>query len=397
MKKNILFILNNLNCGGAEKSLISILNSIDYGKYNVDLFLFKHEGIFLSKVPDEVNLLPEPVNYQYFDMPIKKSISELVKKGKLRVALNRIRLGYFAKTEKNGSVIEQKIWRYLSNSLEKLHKEYDVAIGYQEKSPIYFCIDLVNAKKKLGWIHTDYRKLGVNQYIDQRYFQHLDYLITVSDELENQIKEIFPEHGEKMRCIHNIISTSMIRSLSLEKANFMDEYNNQISIVSVGRLAKEKGLDLSLDAIEILVKKGYVVTWFLIGEGNMRGELEKRIKEKNLDNNVVLLGVKDNPYPYIKHSDIYIQTSRFEGKSIAIEEAKVLAKPILLTNFSTAGNHIIHGETGLISHMDPISIAENLEKLIVNRDLINSFSENLQERNYGTEDEINKLYELIEA
>ena len=136
----------------------------------------------------------------------------------------------------------------------------------------------------------------------------------------------------------------MINKLSSEKVDFKEDSDTSISLISVGRLAKEKGLDISLEAVDILVHKGYNIKWYLIGEGNMRSVLEKTIEEKKLTDRVIFLGQKENPYPYIKESDIYIQTSRYEGKSISIDEAKVLAKPIVITNFDTAKNHIINGE-----------------------------------------------------
>lgn len=396
LKKNILFIMNKLVCGGAEKSLISVLETIDYSKYNVDLFLFKHEGIFLTKLPKKVTLLSEPTNYQYIDLPIKKSLIELIRKKDYKLAANRGILGYLAKTEKNGAVIEQKLWRYLSKSLNNLQKEYDVAIGFQEKNPIYFCIDKVKAKRKIGWIHTDYNKLGIDRNKENDYFNKLDYIVTVSEELVNILKGSFPNNEKKIKCIYNIVSSKMIKKMSIEKVDFKEESDTNISLISVGRLAKEKGLDISLEAVNILVNKGYDIKWYLIGEGNMRGILEKIMKEKKLADRVIFLGQKENPYPYIKESDIYIQTSRYEGKSISIDEAKILAKPIVITNFDTAKNHLINGKTGIISKMDAVSVADSIELLIKEEDLRTGLIENLNKEDFGTESEIKKLYKLIE-
>lgn len=395
MKKNVLFVMNNLNCGGAEKALISLLEVVDYSKYNVDLFLFKHKGIFINKLPKAVTLLPEPVNYKYFDMPIKKSLAELIKKGDFRTAFSRGVLGYLAKTESNGAIIEQKLWRYMSDSIDEIKKEYDVAIGFQEKNPIYFCVDKVRAKRKIGWIHTDYNKLGIDYSKEKPYFGKLDYIVTVSQELVNILKGRFPEYEKKIMCIHNIVSPRMIKKMSLEKVDFKENDNKSISLISVGRLAKEKGLDISLEAFDILVKKGYDIKWYLIGEGNVREELENGMRERKLEERVKLLGVKENPYPYIKQSDIYIQTSRYEGKSISIDEAKILAKPILITNFETANNHIKNNINGLIAEMDSVSVANNLELLIKEEKLRNKFINNLKKEELGTEDEVNNLYELI--
>jgi glycosyltransferase involved in cell wall biosynthesis len=395
VKKNLLFIMNKLVCGGAEKSLISLLETLDYTSYNVDLFLFKHEGIFLKKLPNEVNLLPEPKNYHYIDLPLKKSLTELIKNKDYRLVLNRSVLGYFAKTEKNGAIIEQKFWRFLASSLKDLPKVYDVAIGYQEKNPIYFLADKVKAKKKIGWIHTDYKKLNINLEKEEEYLRKLDYIVTVSDELVYILKDMFPNCGKKIECIHNIISNKTIGNLSLEQVDDMDT-EGAITLISVGRLAKEKGLELTLNAVDIMINKGYDIKWYLIGEGDQKQLLENAIKVKGLENRVIFLGLKDNPYPYLKKSDIFIQTSRYEGKSISIEEAKILGKPIVITNFATATNQISHGKTGLIADMSEFSIAEQIESIINNKDLKDKLCDNLSKGNYGTETEVNKLYNLIE-
>lgn len=396
MKKNILFVMNHLVCGGAEKSLISLLETLDYTRYNVDLFLFAHQGLFMNQLPKEVNLLPEPSNYKYFDMPIKSASIELLKNGNFKTAFNRGVLGYFAKTEHNGAVMEQKFWRFLSTSIDELQKDYDVAIGFQEKNPIYFCVDHVKAKTKIGWIHTDYNKLGISVKKDKVYFSKIDYLVTVSEDLVDIIKLQFPEYEHKIKCIHNVISSSMIHKMSLEKVEFKKAEDNSISLISVGRLAKEKGLEITLEAFNLLLEKGYNLKWYVIGEGNVKPELEKSIREKRLEDRVTFLGLKDNPYPYIQQADIFVQTSRYEGKSISINEAKILAKPIIITNFETASSHINHNYNGIIAEMDAISVANELERLILDENLKIKFKTNLEKEELGTETEIDKLYKLIE-
>jgi glycosyltransferase involved in cell wall biosynthesis len=350
----------------------------------------------LKKLPKKVTLLPEPENYQYIDLSIRESLTNLIKKKDFKLAASRSMLGYLAKTEKSGAIIEQKFWRYLSKSLNDLQKIYDVAIGFQEKNPIYFCVDKVKAKRKIGWVHTDYNKLGTDLQKDNDYFNKLDYIVTVSEGLVGILKELFHDNENKIKCIHNVVSTRMIKKMSIEEIDFKKDSESSISLISVGRLAKEKGLDISLEACEILINKGYDIKWYLIGEGNMREVLEKAIDEKNLTNRVSFLGQRENPYPYIKESDIYIQTSRYEGKSISIDEAKVLAKPIVIANFDTAKNHIIDGVNGIISKMDAISVADSIELLIKQKELRTRLIENLNKEDFGTESEINKLYKLFE-
>lgn len=395
MKKKILFVMNNLNCGGAEKALVSLLETIDYTLFDVDLFLFKHEGLFLSKLPKTVNLLPEPVKYKYFDMPMKSAVIQLLKQIDIKTISNRAVLSYLAKTENNGALIEQKLWRFLSRSLGELNKEYDIAIGFQEKNPIYFCVDKVRAKIKLGWVHTDYNKLGIDINRESYYFKKLDHVVTVSEELVGILKDNFPSCSEKFLCVRNIVSSKIIRKMSMEQVEFKKGSSKSISLISVGRLAKEKGLDLTLDALDILVRKGYDLFWYLVGDGNMKSELEGTIKEKGLEGRVIFLGMKENPYPYIRQADIYIQTSRYEGKSISIDEAKILAKPILITNFETAKNHVINYHDGIIAQMDALFVAKELEMLILKEQLRNRLKENLLKEDFGTEKEVEKLYSLI--
>ncbi|PRD09376.1 glycosyl transferase [Bacillus sp. MYb56] len=392
MKKDVLFVINNLNCGGAEKSLISLLNTMDYSRYNVDLFLFKHEGLFLNKIPKKVNVLEEPSEYQLFDMPIKAAIMKCLRQGRLDIALSRVCAGYIFKSEKNKARCEQRVWRYLSKSLQNISKKYDVAIGYLEKNPVYFCIDKVNANKKIGFIHTDYDKLGMDPNIDMGYFRSLDHIVTVSEECANVLKQRFSIYNDKIGVIHNIVSPSTINKMSQEE---VDLERKGVKLVSVGRLSHEKGFDLAIEACKNLVGDGYEIKWYIIGEGEGRGKLEKMIEENHLQNHFLLLGLKENPYPYIREADIYVQPSRFEGKSIAIDEAKILHKPIVVTNFSTAKDQIKNEENGLMIDMDAHSLSEGIKKLIHNEELRNKLIKNLSDEELGTESEIKKLYTLF--
>lgn len=394
MKKNLLFVINNLNCGGAEKALISLLETIDYSVYNVDLFLFKHEGLFFNKIPAQVKLLKEPFGYQYFDMSIKAAIIECVKKGRLDIVLSRICAGYVFNTEKNRARCEQRVWKYLSKSLSKINKQYDTAIGYLEKNPIFFCIDKVNAKKKIGFIHNDYDKLGMDPKFDMEYFSLLDNIVTVSEECANVLKQRFPMFKQKVEVMYNIVSPNIINKLAQAEVNM--NYKD-IKLMSIGRLNYQKGFDMAIEACKLLVSKGYKIKWFVIGEGEDRAKLEKMIKENNLEGIFVLLGMKENPYPYIREADIYIQPSRFEGKSIAIDEAKILHKPIIVTNFSTAKDQITNKVNGLIVDMSSKTIALGIKQLIGDPTLRAKLMINLSQETLGTEAEIKKLYELIEA
>lgn len=392
MKKKVLFVMNNLSCGGAEKALISLLQTIDYNLYDVDLYLLKHTGLFLDKIPKQVNLLEEPDEYKYYDMSIKNAVMECLKLGKFDIALYRIIAGAIIKIEKNKTRCEQRIWKYLSRSLDGIGTMYDIAVGFLEKNPIYFCVDKVNASKKIGFIHSDYDKLGMDHILDQPYFAKLDRVVTVSDECGNILRSRFPMHSHKINVMHNIISPMAIHKLSREKVT-MD--SAEIKLVSVGRLNYYKGFEMAIDSCLILIQWGYSVKWYVIGEGEERGNLEKLIHEKGLNGIFILMGMKENPYPYIKEADIYVQPSRFEGKSIAIDEAKILQKPIVVTNFNTVYDQIKNTENGIIVDMTAESISEGIKTLIENEDLRNYLKINLANEQLGTESEIHKLYEIF--
>ena len=392
--KKILFVVNNLNCGGAEKALLSLLQTLDYSQVEVDLFVVKHEGVFFKSLPKEIKVLPEPKNIRFFYMSTIKSLFLSLVSLKFKVFYARIMLSLLAKKHKNGVVLEQYFWNYFSKIFTKLDDKYDVAIGFQEKTPIYFCIDKVNATKKIGWIHTDLEVLELDFNKDIEYFNKLDNIVTVSDGLTERLKLKLPQFKSKIATIENIISAKIISNLAKEIVAFNPD-KNAFTIIFVGRIAKEKGLFLGLDAIEILINKNYKINWFLIGEGNMKEELRRQAIEKRIQNSIHFLGLKENPYPYLNKSDLFLLPSLFEGKSISLEEAKLLHKPIVITNFSSAKDQIEDGLNGFIAEMNSESIANAIEKLIVNKDLRDQFSTELAATTKGNESEITKFYQIL--
>jgi glycosyltransferase involved in cell wall biosynthesis len=396
MKKKLLFVIPSLTSGGGEKSLVNLLSQIDYALYDVDLFLFSKSGLFFKSIPKEVNILDVPNNYYIFTKKIGKSINYFLKSGKLNLVYNRIMFSIKTRIIKNISISEQRSWKYQSKSFNILEKEYDVAIGFLEKSSIYFVVDKVKSKKKIGWIHTNYSNSGMDNKYDNPYFKQLDNIVTVSDECANSLKEHFLHLNEKIKVIYNIVSPKIINDLS-HKEILGDFYNdkNYTNIITVARLSEEKGIDLAIKSCKILLNKGYKIRWNVLGEGNERSKLESLIESTGLEKNFMLLGVKENPYPYIRNSDIYVQPSRYEGKSIALDEAKILLKPIVVTNFKTVNDQISDGLNGLIVDMDEDGISNGVETLIKDIDIKNKLINNLILEKLGTEDEIKKLYDIF--
>ncbi|MEC2056054.1 glycosyltransferase [Peribacillus psychrosaccharolyticus] len=395
MKKNILFVIPSLSAGGGEKSLINLLSQIDYDLYNVDLFMFKHDGIFMEFLPKEVHVLPLLETYKIFTLSLPISIKKFLLKGEISLAYNRI-MFTIKNRNKHISIREQYNWKYIARSLEGIEKIYDVAIGFLEKTSIYFCIDKVDAAKKIGWIHIDYDKLGMDPDFDIEYFRKLNNIITVSEECASVLESRFPSEKNKIKVIYNIVSPKIIQKLANEETiDIYDKKDDEVIILSIGRLDYQKGFELSIDACKKLVDKGYNIKWSIIGEGEERQKLTNMIKVNNLEENFKLLGLKSNPYPYINQADIYAQTSKFEGKSIAIDEAKILNKPIIVTAFSTARDQIKDGVDGQIVTMNSDAIVEGIERFIRDKNYKNNLVNNLFKEDYGTEDEINKLYKIL--
>lgn len=395
MKKKILFIIPDLSAAGGEKSLVNLLQQIDYSKYSVDLFLIKMNGLFLKYVPNEVNILDTPYNLNIFNKSVKKSVFKFLLEGKFSLAYSRIAFCIINRIMKNKGKAEQYSWKYLSKSINKINKKYDVAIGFLEKQSNYLCIDNINAKTKIGWIHNDYYMLDLDKKFDKNYFEKFKYIVTVSDKCLDSLIKNFPEYEDKFKLIYNIISPKMICKLAEEEVTDINFDRNYTNIVSIGRLSYQKSFELAIEAAKLIKEKGLKIKWLIIGEGEERESLQKLIDDNELSNEVKLIGLKDNPYKYVRRSDIYVQTSRFEGKAIAIDEAKSLCKPIITTNYTTAKDQINNEKNGLIVDMNSNSIADGIIRLINNENLKNKFIKNLSNENIATEDEINKFYKLI--
>jgi glycosyltransferase involved in cell wall biosynthesis len=392
IKKKLLFVIPSLELGGAEKSLVNLLNEIDYNRYDVDLFLFYKQGGFLSTVPKEVTFLENTKDFKIFSKTLLVSFFTFIFNGQIIKALYRLIFAINSRLIKDNTS-EQINWKYVRFFLPNFKKKYDTAIGYLEKSSYYFVADNVLSHNKIGWIHTDLEALNLDFEFEKKYFKKLNHIVIVSDGLKERLSKKIPEINNKIKVIENINSASFIKnSANLEcKIQFSKE---DFNLIFVGRLVKEKGLFLAIDAIGILSKKINNIKLYLVGKGNLEVELKEYVKKNHLQNHVVFLGIQTNPYPLLKQADVFLMTSFYEGKSIALEEAKILNKAIVITNFSSATDQIIDNVTGLIVEMNAEAIANKID-LLYSKEAAESLSKNLANEKQGNEEEIKKLYQLI--
>ncbi|MGD6815516.1 glycosyltransferase [Metabacillus sp. 84] len=399
MKKHILISSFDLAIGGVERSLIGLLNSIDYSRYDVDLLLFKQEGEFMSFIPKGPNVLPEIPAYTTF----RKSIGEVVKGRQYPIGVGRVLAKYTSSIEgklKNipepGYLTIQYGWDFTTPILPKIEKEYDAAISFLW--PHHFIGTKVKAKKKIGWIHTDYSNIHVNKKADERVWKKLDHIVAVSDECSRTFTGEFPLLKERTAVIENILSPSFVR----EQADLMvppeiQRRNGRTILVSVGRLTHAKGFDDAARACRLLIDQGYDLEWHIVGYGPLENELKVLIADLELEDRFFLLGKKVNPYPYIKACDIYVQPSRYEGKAVTVKEAQILRKPIVITNFPTAKSQVNDGFDGKITPTGPEGIAIGIQQMMDNQELRKQLISNLEAVSYESKAELNKLYELIES
>ena len=399
MKKKVLIASFDLAIGGVERSLVGLLNSIDYQKYEVDLMLFKHEGEFFSLLPEGPNLLPENPAYSTF----RKSISQIIQDGRYPIAVSRLLAKYMSsikgkmmRVEEPGYLTIQYGWELTRPFLPELSKEYDLAIGFLW--PHHFIGEKVKAKRKVGWIHTDYSNIFIDKKMEKKMWENLDQIVAVSEECSNTFLNEFPHLKGKTMVIENILSQDFVRQQAeIQSAQEIKKEPGKTIIVSVGRLSHAKGFDNAIRACRQLVDKGYDIAWYVVGYGPLENELRKLITELGLDHHFFLLGKKMNPYPYIKACDIYVQPSRYEGKAVTIREAQILGKPVVITNFPTAKSQVNDGIDGLITPMGVEGIVDGLQKVLDNPILRDELSKNTISMNYGNENEVQKIYSLINA
>lgn len=394
MKKRILFIEEGLGIGGAEKSLITILQKFDYEKYEVDLFLFDHTGNFIPLLPKEVNLLAIDKDFNIFNSNRKASVLKFIKKGKFKKALNSF-LYLINAGISNIFLKKQYIgWKYIGKIFSSIEKEYDVAISFLERKTIYYNVDKVKANNRIGFIHIDYHKIHYDYQADKKYFNYYSKIATVSDHCKEVLEDIFPEYKDKFTVIKNMISPEVIREMAKEKLE-LEKENNEINIVTVGRLTGQKGIDNAIKVCRELLDMGYNFKWYVVGKGGEEKNLKKMILDYKVEDNFILLGAQINPYKYINFADIYVQPSRFEGYGITIAEAKALQKPIVATNIPEFQEQLINNETGLLCNDNSelrdkiIDLIENIEK----RDLLSKAL--INDKSLEDNEELRKLYLII--
>lgn len=416
-----------MEIGGAEMALIGLLQALDYTKYDVDLFLHAHRGEMMKFISKEVNLLPEMKEYAHIECPMKQALLD----GCWGVLFGRLKAKWLTKRylRKKGITESAASFQYVADCvspfLPSLHKygEYDLAISFL--NPHNYVVDKVKAKKKICWIHTDYTRIDINVEQELPVWNAYDHIISISPDVTRTFLQVFPSLSNKIVEMENILSQEFVRKRSEEfnvNLNLNPNENpiessypdiplttnrspltvNYVNLLSVGRFCEAKNYDNVPDICQRINSKFKIqdsklrVKWFLIGFGGDEELIRRKIEEAGMQDNVIIIGKKSNPYPYIKACDIYVQPSRYEGKSVTVREAQMLCKPVVVTNYPTAKSQIQDGIDGKIVPMDNEGCAQGLAEFIMNTELQKRITEHLRSHDYGNEAEVEKLYFLVD-
>ena len=400
MKKKRIFIsAHYMEIGGAEISLVGLLQAIDYSKYDVDLFLNRHSGELMQFIPKEVNLLPEIKAYA----DVEKPLIPVFFSSSWRIGLVRLWSKYktwrYCKAHNN---IAEKVNIFFSffeplsiKYLPSLYKygEYDHAANFIGNVGIIK--DKVKARKRVSWIHNDYSSNSANQ--KKNSLSRADYLISISSATTEAYVSVYPEAQGRILTIENILSPAFVRKRGeSEECKDIKKGKNEIILLSIGRFSYQKNYDNLPFILKGIRERGVNAKWYIIGFGGDEALIRQRISEAGMEDHVIILGKKSNPYPYIKACDWYVQPSRYEGKSVTVREAQMLCKPVIITNYVTAKSQVTDGVDGVIVPMDNEGCAEAMAKVLTDQKLHQSISQYLQAHDYGNEDEIEKFYKLID-
>lgn len=395
-KNKVLIVSWDLEIGGVERSLISMLSNLDYKKFDVDLYLHSHVGELMQQIPNEVNLLPEVPESTTFRMPIKSVFKNgFVKLGLLRTYSKLKSLIFSLLSGKSEIAYYQGIttWKYASLFIPKIEPKYDVVISYSAEHD--FCLHNVTAKSKIAWIHTDYSTITIDVKADLAVWKKYDYIISISDACTEAFLKTHPSLKDKVVLVENITSPDYVRVMANKPIEHAFS-NEAFNLVSVGRLCEQKAFDRAVEVLNALHKKGFTnIKWYIVGDGGDRSKIQALIARYNLQASFILLGSTSNPYPYMKAADLYVQPSRYEGKAVTISEAQILAKPILITNYATSTSQIKDGVDGLICEQSTADIADAIINVYKNKALRNSLSDYCSEQDYTNTHELSKLYELL--
>lgn len=399
--KKLLFVINTLGHAGAETALMELLRRLNSEEYEVCLYVLMGQGEMVHELPPNVRLL----NKRYDDSSVLNKEGKRRLQGKVMRALlshgtlfrlTPYILKHLCVMIRNKRIMPDKLlWRALSDGGERFDIKFDLAVAYLEGGATYYVADHVNAVHKAAFVHVDYGQAGYTRTLDRNCYLKYDRIFAVSDEVKKAFLEVYSECEGITEVFHNILNAEEIRRKSEQKnMGFADGYNG-MRILSVGRLTAQKAFEISIQAMKLLKERGEKVRWYVLGDGDQRTKLEEQVRRLGLEEDFLMPGAVDNPYPYMAQTDIYVHASRFEGKSIAIQEAQIIGKAIVVSDCSGNREQVIDGVDGLMCELTPEAICDSITELLHDEEKRRRLGEAAARKYMDNADETYKLLSLL--
>lgn len=401
--KKILFVINTMGQAGAETAMLGLMQRLlQTGEYQLFLYVILPQGELFGRLPAGVQALN----------PHCSTESVLSPKGRLLLArsvlgaffrhgtgfghLGSIAANLRAQKRTSGRIqIDKALWRLLADAAPPPPETYDLAIAYIEGASTYFLADKVRAVRKAAFVHIDYPRAGYTPQMDAGCYNRIDRIFAVSDEVRTQFCSVYPQYAAKTFLFRNLLDADYIRRQSLA-SGFTDAFAGP-RIVTIGRLHYQKAYDVAIEACAKIVQDGFDVRWYVFGEGPERPKLEKQIRERGLTDRFFLCGAVANPYPYLRQAALYVHATRYEGKSIAVEEAQILGKTILASDCTGNREQICSGVDGLLFPLSAEDIADAVETVLRNPTLGRRLARQAAHKNLRHPEDLQRLLELLES
>lgn len=369
MKKKLLFVINTLGRAGAEMAMLELMRMLPQEEYEISLYVILGQGELVRELPEHVKVL----NRTYRDTSVlsehgrrhirKTVIHSFFRNGRWIRKLCHLASVAYEMRKRGNLQLDKLLWRMLSDGGEYPKEEYDLAIAYLEGGATYFTADHVKAKRKAAFVHIDYENAGYTRRMDKDCYAKFDRIFAVSEEVRVSFLQAYPQWEYKTGVFHNIINRERISRLAEVPGGFADSFAG-VRLLTVGRLTYQKAYDVAIDAMKRIKDAGYQVRWYVLGEGNQREILERQIKNLGLERDFKLVGAVENPYPYYRQCDIYVHATRFEGKSIAVQEAQVLGCAIVASDCNGNREQIEDGVDGILCGFSTEGISQSIMSLI---------------------------------
>lgn len=375
MKKKIIFVTRALWIGGIETALVNLINRMDPGKYDITCLILQDEKPMAQRLPGHCRLLVADREHtvSFGEKYRYPSLFHLAEEPENPSRLHRAMMWLVPAIK----WAENRLYiRYIRRQLR--NEQFDTCIIYSDVAA-ETAVRAVNAEKFLMFYHHGAMR---RVYHDEIGYRRADKVIAVSNHQAEKLRAFRPEYANKIVAVHNLVDTGRIRKKGSNpvQESFSPE---QFHIVSCGRVSREKGMDLAVEACAKLVTTGRnQIHWWIVGGGPAEEEVWEKIRQLGMEQYVTMLGMKDNPYPYIAAADLYVQPSRFEGYPLSILEALILGKPVVSTDNGGAGEILQPEVTGLLCPISAEGLAEAVERFLMEPTLLQTMQKTVVELNF---------------